>query len=236
MQAANSSLYATYCCYEEIRQLMRGYDRFSPFRGIEMQSIHWANTVEPIINHWTREARPSTALKAVETLCVVESTHRFDLITADENRRYIIEKGANMLLREEKYYKKGSYEVTHMLATQLVNFENRSCGFGLMVEEGVLLEQHRFSSYDYWRNRLNIEGTMELAKVATMFFSLVPTEAAVERSFSNMKFIHNDLRNHLNNDSVICELRIRFNCDENRQFLAQNIRFFEIEELSDDEY
>jgi hypothetical protein len=52
----------------------------------------------------------------------------------------------------------------------------------------------------YWHsNALTIPL---LTKVALTIFSIVPSEAAVERSFSHQSLLHTDLRNKLHEDTI----------------------------------
>jgi hypothetical protein len=64
---------------------------------------------------------------------------------------------------------------------------------------------------NYWLDRTEYKETYELALAAIGLMSINPSEAAVERSFSAMKLIHNNLRNRLSSESVIATMFIKIN-------------------------
>jgi hypothetical protein len=54
-------------------------------------------------------------------------------------------------------------------------------------------------------------GAIELQWTCCALLSIVPSEAAVERTFSAQKFVANPLRNRMADDTVTAELTVRFN-------------------------
>ena len=50
-----------------------------------------------------------------------------------------------------------------------------------------------------------------LAKVAIAIFSIVPSEACVERSFSHQSLVHSDLRNRMSDPTIHAVMSVRMN-------------------------
>jgi hypothetical protein len=63
----------------------------------------------------------------------------------------------------------------------------------------------------YWMQRITRPHTSHLAYVAWAMLGIAPSEAAVERSFSQQKHIHTAVRNRLSSDSVEDAMMIRMN-------------------------
>ena len=51
----------------------------------------------------------------------------------------------------------------------------------------------------------------QLAKAALRFLSISPTEAAVERAYSHLKYLHSPLRNRLSEPAVDALMFVRMN-------------------------
>ena len=63
----------------------------------------------------------------------------------------------------------------------------------------------------YWIERLSIKETELLASVELPLLAINPSEASVERSFSQQKLIHSSLRNRLGNDIIEAQMFIKMN-------------------------
>ena len=78
-----------------------------------------------------------------------------------------------------------------------------------MMVKRQLAESGKSSLLTYWEG---LALTIPLlSKIALSVYSIVPSEASVERSFSHQSIVHSDLRNKLSDEAVQSVMFVRMN-------------------------
>lgn len=94
------------------------------------------------------------------------------------------------------------------LKLQMAHFRLRTAAFekvdgeDLHSKAGIIL---------YWLARADGNGPVELARVALAVLAVNPSEAAVERTFSQQRIVHSRLRSRLVDRLVEAQMMIRCN-------------------------
>lgn len=74
---------------------------------------------------------------------------------------------------------------------------------------GQIRKPEEITLLQFWQIQAITKPLLSIVAIAAI--SIAPSEAAVERSFSHQKLVHNPLRNSLSEESVQALMRIRFN-------------------------
>lgn len=78
-------------------------------------------------------------------------------------------------------------------------------------EQHLYKENNVDAAMTYWMRRYHRTTHDELSVIAMAILSVNPSEASVERSFSQQKFIHTPLRNRLHKETVEALMFIKVN-------------------------
>lgn len=214
LQSSHGTLYAVTQCYATINSRLRTYEsqpnRY--FKSDTIKQLRWKSELDPTIQKWTEDTIQSIPFRAAQFLSLEANESRIHHDEIEVIKDLVVHKGANYLLKSQIYSYEKSYEdLQIILREQFHQFKGRSGDFYVDVKSSMQYNASQYDTVIYWQDKLHNPNTSELASVALMILNLVPTEASAERSFSAMKFILSPLRNHLQNEHVIDELRIRFN-------------------------
>jgi hypothetical protein len=187
----------------------------------------------PVIQKWTQEVYSALPIQVVSALCV-EETRRSFCKNPSKVHDFIVDTGANVLKQYEEYKAFELYELRLIIRAQLLSYNSKDKEFALTNDEGRLLIKGEFDSIHYWCDRVYHTSCSALAKVAIVFMKVVTTEAAVERSFSHLRFVHCDERNRLSDSNLKYEMILRMNDTQPRTQTCHSLSWLQNEELTSD--
>lgn len=186
-----------------------------------------AKTKAIINSHWNGMVKKEPVIACA--MLGLKPTSMFSAIDVFNAQEFIIEYGMNYI----SFYKLGRSgasedDIKQSLTGQLSDFIGRSGVFRSCDEKSVDLQKYHAQTANatgtpenpYLRLwNLYITVAPELSAVAVALLSIPPSEAAVERSFSLQKLVHNPRRNRLGDTFVHNEMMIKFNSRAlNRKF------------------
>jgi hypothetical protein len=102
-------------------------------------------------------------------------------------------------------------EIKDEAARQWTAFQSSEGEFMPTSAEPITTNISYESIREYWMDRLNSNETEMLATIALAMISINPSEASVERSFSQQKLTHSVLRNRLADEVVEAQMFIKMN-------------------------
>lgn len=106
------------------------------------------------------------------------------------------------------YATSASTSVRTRIAMQLAQFKQMNAAFECCVGEEV---GSKHGVINYWLSRVDSVETADLARAALALLSINPSEASVERTFSQQKLIQSKLRNRLSDELIEQQMMLRCN-------------------------
>jgi hypothetical protein len=197
-----------------------------PFATDKIKNIRWTDKCKDVITKYTMELDSSMPYLTIQSMNVLDRTHR---LTQEQLRKVeynIITIGARVLQRMAPYKEIPLGELYNRLTVQYRAFRNKSAEFDNTQDERNLLAVSKLTSKIFWDNRCDYPSTKELAFVVSAIYALIPTEAASERAFSVYNIVRCKKRNKLGYTNGLNELLIRFNARQRSatfEFLEEEI-------------
>ena len=167
-----------------------------------MRSINWYNVIRPILEiRWEKQVN-GEAVALVQRLSH-QRTHDITnqpVVEAQVKKllKIVMHKairGTGITLSSDECERELMVQYNNFTAGNWASLDTNNCTASDITE--------------YYLDRLYDPKTSILAHTAFAILSIVPSEAAVERSFSAQKHIHTNLRNRLTNINVESQMVIR---------------------------
>jgi hypothetical protein len=254
VQSEYATLYTTSRIFRRIEEKLQQLDSIKStyFASTEFQHLDWERDIGTVLRKWTEEQCTSYAIKATNYFTVSCSPRIRDI---RDVRLYIKEYGVSILKRNGFSPVSDRVSLMNILGQQMREFEDKSGVFRThdvdnhlftrtqtsqqfdSLQDAIDFEDKLYTAdHEYWRNRMDLEGSKELAVVAMCFLNVVATEASVKRTFSTQSNFHTDLRNRLSHKFVESEMFLYYNhpelCmerqrEENNVYLVDEHDFFD---------
>jgi hypothetical protein len=225
-QSDTNTLWVTYQGWNKVQELIKHWQltRNQTFGSNLLKRFEFGQVLQPVIDKWTVDESSANALKAVKLLDVCRSRSQSVLTRSSGSEpvtKWISTKGAAFLIctDDDKRWKVGDLvALKAKIKTQVENYlqgqgawvatQQESCNMKGTPNGDVPITP--FDNLRYFTDRVILPECMELCLFVRGLFHCISSEAAVERSFSAHTIIHSDLRNRLNVQHIIWEMRVRY--------------------------
>jgi hypothetical protein len=112
-------------------------------------------------------------------------------------------------------------DIQSNIQRQLTQHHNRTGPFSSRDAKLSRMSE-KDTARDYWL--LYVSDGIELVHIAIALLSICPSEASVERTFSQQDMIHRDQRNRLHQKSIRGEMMIKFNTPKKHRTVNRSIK------------